>query len=187
MHENSNLLFMKYALEYFLPGRSVLEIGPDLFPSTYQRVAGNKTKEWHTLDLYQHPSLTYTVASEYEFPIQDNSYDIILSGQVMEHVRKPWVWMKELGRVCRTGGFVITICPVSWTYHEQPVYNDASLEVLMSKWESLENPGYRNYFPGISRMSQTRWQSIFYSIFGPFGYPVERSYDTITIGRKDRA
>ena len=66
-------------------------------------------------------------------------------------MRKIWLWIKELTRVCKVGGLVITINPVSWPYHEHPIdcwrafpegmralYEDASLEVLLSIFESLE-------------------------------------------------
>src|SRR5207249_4485149 len=135
-------LFETYATRYFSPGMSVLEIGPDKFPSSYQNIVGSKIVKWDTLDLSDNPNLTYIPVTEYTFPILDNVYDIVLSGQVLEHVKKPWTWIKEVARVCRKGGFVITINPVSWPYHEAPVdcwrvypdgmkalYDEAGLEV----------------------------------------------------------
>ena len=59
-------------------------------------------------------AFTHLMKSEYELPVEDGSYDVILSGQVMEHVRHIWRWMPELARACRPGGHVITIAPVSW-------------------------------------------------------------------------
>jgi hypothetical protein len=80
------LIFKKYALPYFVSGVKVLEIGPDSFPSSFKTVVGNICDCWDTLDLYQDNRLTYTAASEYSFPIADHFYDIVLSGQVIEHV-----------------------------------------------------------------------------------------------------
>ena len=88
MHTNSILLFKKYALPHFVSGIKVLEIGPDAFPSSYNTIAGTSCNCWDTLDLYQDSRLTYIATSEYSFPIADHSYDIVLSGQVIEHVRK---------------------------------------------------------------------------------------------------
>ncbi|MFM6270267.1 MAG: hypothetical protein ACKPFA_27785, partial [Dolichospermum sp.] len=92
MHNNSILLFKKYALSYFKPNIHVLEIGPDGFPSTYQSIVNDSSIIWETLDIYESNKLTYTATSEYIFPIQDQTYDIIISAQVIEHIRKPWVW-----------------------------------------------------------------------------------------------
>jgi len=174
----------------------VLEIGPD-FPSVYQQLTDGLSLEWHTLDMHDNPSLTYPNSSAYTFTIPDRTYDIVLSGQVIEHVRKPWKWMPELARVAKTDGLVMTINPVSWPYHEAPVdcwriypegmkglYEESSLTVILSLWESLETPYFRRYLPGASREYQSRKWRFVYDILGRIGFPVERSYDTITIGRK---
>jgi SAM-dependent methyltransferase len=120
MHANSRLLFQQYALDYFTPELSVLEIGPDAFPSTYRKLVGGRSRTWDTLDLLDRPELTYRAVAEYSFPIEDATYDIVLSGQVIEHVPRIWLWMRELSRVCRPDGIVITINPVSWPYHGAP-------------------------------------------------------------------
>jgi SAM-dependent methyltransferase len=176
----------------------VLEIGPDAVPSTYQRAVGDSSIVWHTLDMGDNPSLTYRALSEYQFPIESASYDIVLSGQVIEHVRQVWVWVQELARVCKAGGLVVTINPVSWPYHEAPVdcwrifpegmralYESAGLQVRISCWESLEANGYRRHIPGRSAEWQTPRMRFVYRCLGMFGLPVECAYDTITVGAKD--
>ena len=177
----------------------MLEIGPDSFPSTYQKIISqqNPSIDWHTIDLYDHPSLTFKSNSEYSFPIADNCYDIVLSGQVIEHVKKPWKWVPELARITKPNGLVITINPVSWPYHEAPVdcwrmypegmkalYEEANLEVAISQWESLETQHFRRFLPGRSLQHTPRVLRAFSELFGRFGFPVERSYDTVTVGRK---
>jgi SAM-dependent methyltransferase len=197
MHTNSKLLFQKYAAELLPLGGRVLEIGPDGFPSSYQALSADRSLTWDTLDIYQDTRLTYTAKSEYSFPIPDNTYDVVLSGQVVEHVRKIWLWVRELARVCKSGGVVITINPVSWPYHEVPIdcwrafpegmralYEEAALEVILSEWESLEAREYRRHVPGRSREWQPRLLRVAYWVLGRFGFPVECAYDTITIGRK---
>jgi SAM-dependent methyltransferase len=197
MHTNSKLLFKKYARQYFRPGMRVLEIGPNGFPAFYQRAVNDASITWDTLDVFPDKRLTHVAKSEYEFPIADNTYDIVLSGQVIEHVKKIWRWMKELSRVCKVGGTVITINPVSWPYHEAPVdcwrafpegmkalYDDSSLEVILSQWESLEEPGLWRRIPGRSKEWQPRGFRLVNRALGWFGFPVECAFDTITIGRK---
>ncbi len=197
MHTNSRLIFEKHARSYFRPGLRILEVGPDGFPSNYHRLAGADSATWDTLDLYEHPQLTYVARSEYQFPLEPASYDVVVSGQVLEHVRKPWVWLKELARVCKPGGHVITINPVSWPYHEAPIdcwraypegmkalYEDSGLEVLLSQWESLEETKFRRRLPGRSRECQKPWVRTVSRLLGYIGFPVECAFDTITIGRK---
>lgn len=148
MHLNSELLFTKYAKEYFKPGMRVLEVGPNTLPSKYRTLVGDKTIQWETIGLTttRHKGLTYRTNDGYTYPTPDNYFDIVLSGQVLEHVPKIWVWMRELSRIAR--GYVITINPVSWEYHEAPVdcwrvypdgmkalYDDAGLKVILSVFE----------------------------------------------------
>jgi len=200
MHANSLLLFRAHALSLFSSGIRVLEVGPDTIPSTYQKAVGEPVLQWDTLDRSPRPQLTYCSSDDYEFPIPDDYYDIVLSGQVLEHVKKPWRWMPELARVVGRGGLVITINPISWTYHEAPVdcwraypagmvalYEDAGLVVETSWWGSLETPSFPRFIPGDSREAQSLPRRLLYSLLGPLGLPVERSYDTITIGRKSAA
>ncbi len=203
MHTNSKLLFQKYARVYFHPRSRVLEIGPDRFPSpSYRSIVNgdgpqNETETWDTIDIYRDSRFTYAANSEYSFPIPDNAYDIVLSGNVMEHVRKPWVWIREVARVCKVGGTVITIVPVSWPHPPAPLdcwraypdglaalYEDAGLEVLLAVWESLELPGYRRYTPGMSPEFHGRRRERLQRLLGPLGFPVERAYDSIAVGRK---
>jgi SAM-dependent methyltransferase len=193
MHRNSLLLFDRYARSLIQPGHSVLEIGGSLSGSLFKRLCAD-IPSWQTLDLFSSPDVTWTAKSEYEFPCESNTFDIIFSAQVIEHVKKPWRWLPELQRVCKPGGHVITINPVNWPYHEAPVdcwriypegmkalYEDAALEVLLCKTESLE----------LSTLK-------FFTLHGSYTYalreglrrlkavdrPFVRAFDTITIGRK---
>jgi SAM-dependent methyltransferase len=200
MHANGVLLFEKYAKPLILERQRILEIGPDGFPSTYSRLCQGLSLVWHTLDLSANPNLTYPHSAAYSFEIPDDAYDIVISGQVIEHVARPWTWLREVARVTRVGGLVITINPVSWVYHEAPIdcwriypegmkalYEDASLTVLLSRWETLETPQFKKHSPGISIEHQTLRRRVISRVLGRLGFAVEAAYDTITIGRKDTA
>jgi hypothetical protein len=197
MHTNSKLLFEKYARRYFDSGMKVLEIGPDGFPSSYRKIVANENISWDTLDIYESSALTYSKSNLYSFAIPDDTYDIVLSGQVLEHIAKIWRWMPELARVTKPQGRVITISPVSWPYHEVPIdcwrtfpdgmkalCEDSNLRVEVSLFESLELPISRRALPGRSAESQ-RWQvRLCFRLLGIFGFPVEKAFDTITIAVK---
>src|ERR1700752_432746 len=196
MHSNCKLLFEKYAKPHFKQNLTVLEIGPDSYPSSFQTLAGKHVERWDSLDIFDDPRLTFPSSDPYSFAIPDNTYDVVMSAQVIEHVRKPWLWLPELARVAKPGGLVITINPVSWIYHEAPIdcwriysdgmkalYEHASLNVIMSKWESLETPHFQRYRPGTSLEHQSKRRQILTRLFGKVGFQVERSYDTITIGQ----
>ena len=197
MHTNSKLLFQNYSLEFFKKESIVLEIGPDAFPSSYRRLIANETSRWDTLDIMANPQLTYSSTEENKFPMPDNTYDVVLAGNVLEHVRKPWLWLKEVRRVCKPGGRVVLITPISWPYHAAPIdcwriypdgmkslLEESGLKTELCLFESREFPGYSRYTPGASPECQSRILSLFFRLAGPFGFPVERSYDTIAIAKK---
>jgi SAM-dependent methyltransferase len=198
MHQNSKLLFGQHAEKYIFEGAKVLEIGPDNFPSTYQSLCTKKTATWDSLDIYQSPKLTYSTTNPYSFPIPENTYDIVISGQVIEHVQKVWVWMKEIARVMAPGGLVITIAPASWPYHEHPVdcwriypegmkalSEDAGLTVVECLWGTLEKPEFKHAIPGRSANEQDpNYRSITEQLAVSHNFPVEKSFDTICVARK---
>jgi SAM-dependent methyltransferase len=213
MHINSKLLFDKYAKSIFKPNTRVLEVGPNKHPSTYQEAVDIPTINWQTVDILSHSELSYVATSPYSFPISDNTFDVVLSGQVIEHVSKPWVWIKELARVCKPGGRVITINPVSWPHHLAPIdcwriypdgmkalYEDAGLYVELCEMETLEPARSRNMLPGSgainkditkvkpgskkSYFEEEKVMSLKSLIIKIVGWPVTWSVDTITIGVK---
>lgn len=199
MHRNSVLMFERYARSYICPGDRVLEIGPDGVPSTYRLGTDVEVATWHTLDFPGSTDLTYELTDGYRFPLASDSYDVVLSGQVVEHIPKPWRWMPEVARVTRPGGVVVTIAPVSWPFHEYPVdcwraypdglrglYDDAGLEVLVAEWGSVELEPVVRKLPGRLR-GQELWQMLstfMLLLHDHLHLPIAGAYDTIVIGRK---
>lgn len=43
--------------------------------------------------------------------IEDNSYDVVISGQLFEHLEYFWLTMNEINRVLKPGGFCCIIAP----------------------------------------------------------------------------
>jgi SAM-dependent methyltransferase len=200
MHDNTLLLFNKYAKHYFQPNVRVLEVGPGLPPSAIQLAVGDASVRWETAGMEATFPVTY-LGNEYSYPIESNVADVVVATNVMEHVRKPWVWIRELARICRPGGYVITINPVSWPYHEYPIdcwraypegmkalYEDAGLKVVISRCESLEDAHLRTHIPGRSLKNiydHDGWKrKTFTKVAEVLRLPVERPYDTVTIGQK---
>jgi SAM-dependent methyltransferase len=197
VHLNSRLLFERYAAPHVGPSARVLEIGPDGFPSTLQRMFDPAIPRWDTLDLYQDERLTFTAATENTFPVADELYDIVVSANVLEHVRRPSRWIAEAARVCRPGGLIVTVTPVSWPYHEAPIdcwrlypeglralYEDAGLEVMVCKFESIEAPWIRRKVPGRSIDARRPLVRAVARVLGPLGVPMQSAFDSVAVGRK---
>jgi len=126
VHKNSRLLFEKYALRYFSNKSKVLEMGPAGDPTSYEVLAPHAF--WYTAGLCSdvfrglNTELNFATIDGVKFPgIERNAFDIVVSGQVLEHVEYPWLWFAEIARIVRRGGYVITTVPISWKYHEAPI------------------------------------------------------------------
>lgn len=197
MHKNSYLLFEKYVEAYFKNVERVLEIGPAGFPSEYCRKVNRSDLQWDTLDIAPNPKLTYSGVPEYSFPIADDTYEIVFSGQVFEHVRKIWRWMPELARITRPGGYVITISPVSYPYHPAPhdcwrahpegmraLCEDSGLVPELCISESIEGSKYRRTIGGKGADRITGTKGLVWRFLAFFGFPMQVAFDLVTIARK---
>ncbi len=52
--------------------------------------------------------------------IPDNSFDLVLSVDVFEHINKPWKAAEEITRILRPGGLAFHSTIFSWRYHPCP-------------------------------------------------------------------
>jgi SAM-dependent methyltransferase len=173
MHLNSQLLFERFATPYFQANQRVLEIGADGDPSTYRRLLEPLPLRWETADLADDvmdalaPGGAFRQAvrsrhvrpTEYEIPVPDGTFDVVVAGNVAEHVRRVWVWVAELARVTRPGGMIVIVSPISWPYHAAPVdcwrihpegmralCDEAGLTVLVCQSAALEPPVSRRRY-----------------------------------------
>lgn len=69
------------------------------------------------------PGINVDVVSDnqYKYPYLDNSFDIVISGQVIEHVEDIYLWIIEIARILKPGGLTCIIGPTSWVEHRHPV------------------------------------------------------------------
>lgn len=74
--------------------------------------------------------------------ITDNSFDIVFSDNVFEHISEPWKAAQEIGRILKSGGLCLTRTLFSWRYHPCPEdywrYTHSSLRLLFEKYAGLE-------------------------------------------------
>jgi len=198
MHPNSQKLFELHAKPYFKSGMRVLEVAPESHPSTLYRSVNDASIKWDSINLepedkaYVIPKTEGMIVTHkpYEYPIPDGTYDIVTSANVFEHVPKPWLWMRELARVVKRGGYVVTVAPLNWGYHAEPidcwraypeamkgVYDDAGLKVEKALFGSTDTWKSRANIDGLK-----------YVVKKVIGWPLKGvpwyAQDTICIGVK---
>jgi len=81
-------------------------------------------------------NLRYQVASVYELPFEDRSFDAVFAHQVLQHLREPGAALAEMLRVLRPGG-VLAVRDVDWgtvAYHPSDPWLDRFMAAHVKTW-----------------------------------------------------
>jgi SAM-dependent methyltransferase len=196
MHRNTTLIFEKYIQPRFQSNQKVIEIGP-ILPSIFYEAIGDKSITWHSADICENSDLTYSGIEPYSIPAEDESYDVVFAANVIEHVGKIWLWIREMERICKPGGQLLLINPISWPHHLDPtdcwriypdgmkaLLEDTKFELVDCRIEAMEKPQYRRQIHGKSWGWCPFWVLVIYKLLGPFGFPVQTAQDLVTIAVK---
>ena len=122
MHEESFEL-MKYFVERYLDKSKkleILEIGSFNVNGTYKSLFLNLNWNYCGLDMVEGPNVDVVSKSAYDFGIE-KQFDVVISGNCLEHVEAPWKWIRELEKVTKKGGIVCIITPFSIGEHRYPL------------------------------------------------------------------
>jgi SAM-dependent methyltransferase len=122
-----------------ITGGRVLEIGGREHPRGH--IFDSKAFSYLNLDLS--PGENTVVGDITDCPqIADNSYDVLISVDVFEHIDRPWLAAAELARILAPGGLVYTSTLFSWRYHPCPIdfwrYTPEALEFLFGGLVTLD-------------------------------------------------
>lgn len=122
MHENS-MRIMKRLVDGYIPKDSklkILDVGSLDVNGTYKELFSNH--DYTGLDIEGGENVDIVSTNPYCWTdIKDEEYDVVISGQCLEHVPMPWVWIKELSRVLKKDGIIIVIAPFICLPHYFPV------------------------------------------------------------------
>jgi SAM-dependent methyltransferase len=87
-------------------------------------------------EIFPYPT-TDVVCNGDNLPFKDNSFDVVLSLAVLEHVKNPWLHAEELIRVLKPGGVIYADVPFLQPYHGYPYHyfnmTTAGLKSLFEK------------------------------------------------------
>lgn len=73
-------------------------------------------------DVAAGPNVNVVLSSPYDWPeLREESFDLVVSTQVAEHVPHPWRWIREVARIIKPGGFLYISTPNTMHFHEYPI------------------------------------------------------------------
>jgi len=109
---------------------------------SYRDFFGGKSFEYIGLDMVEGPNVTIAVKTPYKWnEIADNFCDILISGQVFEHIEFPWLTMQEISRILKPNGICCIIAPNGLGLHRRPTdcwryYSDGM--IALAKYVGFE-------------------------------------------------
>ena len=56
----------------------------------------------------------------HQIPFINETFDLVIAGQVLEHTFKPWIAAKEIERVTKVSGNILIEVPFNFPYHSPP-------------------------------------------------------------------
>lgn len=146
MHISSYKFMEQFVSKYLNPDEEVTiaDVGSLDINGTYYPIFAKPKWKYVGIDLVSGPNVHLVVPDPYNYSnIADGTYDIVISGQTLEHVGRPFRWIRELNRILKLKGLICVICPWSFTRHEGETYKDY-WRVLQSGMELLlKDAGFR--------------------------------------------
>jgi len=107
--------------------------------------AGNRPTTWPNivnLEIVAYPSTDVLAANE-DLPFEDNTFAMVVSCAVLEHLRDPFAAAREMVRVTRPGGIIYADIPFLQPFHGYP-----------SHYYNMTLEGAKNLFAGPCRIEQ---------------------------------
>lgn len=113
MHQNSLKLMTYFRDKYLTEGNTILDVGSMNINGCYKGLFYLKYP-YTGMDI--EPGRNVDIVG---FENIKEIYDVVISGQTMEHVKRPWDWLKGLTQYTRS--FICIIAPNTWPEHRYPL------------------------------------------------------------------
>ena len=124
MHDQSIIAMNEFLkdIDYY-PFKSVLDVGSLRIGKsrTYRELIPH---HWYYqgLDIVPGDNVDVIAKDPYNYPLVSESWDVVISGQAIEHVSDLFRWSAELYRVLKPGGRICVIGPSTGPIHHKLDY-----------------------------------------------------------------
>lgn len=146
MHRSSFLKMEYFKKNYLNPNDElkILDVGSFDKDGNYNYGLILNGEKWtyHGLDLKEGNNVDIVVENPYNWEeVDDESYDVIVSGQAFEHIEFFWLTLEQIKRVLKPNGLFCLIVPSSGPVHRNPYdcyrFNEDGMKA-MAKYINLE-------------------------------------------------
>jgi SAM-dependent methyltransferase len=144
-----NLVRQHVSLDGALKGPAVLDIGCGLgmYTQAFSRysssVFGTELEHERAVQARERATGVVQAVGEH-LPFRNDSFDVVFNNEVIEHVTDDLQTVREMVRVTRPGGYVVTFCPNRlWPFETHGIY-----------WRGVYSFGNKplvNYLPNVLR------------------------------------
>jgi len=86
---------------------------------SYRTIFKDNYSEYFIADIEEGLGVTHIMTGPYTLPFEDNTFDLIVSGQTLEHVDNPFKLVAEMKRTMKPNSFIVLIAPSSGPRHDQ--------------------------------------------------------------------
>lgn len=123
MHKQSYDLMSDFVKKYLSidENLNILDVGSGDVNGTYKPLFNNPKWTYTGLDIEAGKNVDIVINDTYKWDIKDETYDVVISGQCLEHVEDIYAWVKEINRVLKPDGIVCIIAPWAIFEHRYPI------------------------------------------------------------------
>ena len=88
--------------------------------SPYMHLFQKKAKRFLKIDIGRNKNADISIKENQSLPLKNNSAEVVLSTQVLEHVNNLPLYLSEASRILKKNGFLLLSTHGIWPYHPSP-------------------------------------------------------------------
>lgn len=154
--ENMKKVRDKY-LSYLTKESIILDVGGRGLKGdrSYRSLFEGRFSQYFVADIAKGLGVTHVMPGPYTLPFKDNTVDLVVSGQTLEHVDNPFKSVAEMKRVVKPGCYLVLIAPSAGPRHDaqdcwrfmddswKAIAKDVGL-ILVDQWITKNAPDERS-------------------------------------------
>ncbi len=100
----------------------IFDIGSGDINGTYRSIFNEPGWEYVGVDTAKERNVDIVIIDPYSWrQVRSGSADVVISGQVFEHIEYPWLTLMEITRILKPGGLCCIIAPAGGPDHKYPL------------------------------------------------------------------